>query len=286
MNTTAMDGITVVDTMTTGTAGTTTSCSSDIKNVAPPAIPTSIVARPRGGPIVFLKERAALLSQRASKAAAVAREAVTDAADFNNVHASIVAKHRKMFLERAFCITSDGAVVTIELKKEFKSVKTYEKYTGMIHVISNWGDNDVLKEASSDDPVASAIRKFRKSNTRGYNYVRDFKIEASETLNESQRWILKHKKSGGIVSHMLNIFEIINKAHSRQGHLKAEKTLANMQPMHYSPTLELCKLFYLDCFVWHYRHPNVFIVHFTVGAWLHSTMFLVVQTPTHQQLSR
>jgi len=112
-----------------------------------------------------------------------------------------------MFLERAFGITSDGTV-TIELKKEFKSVKTYEKYTDMIHVISNWGDDDVLKQASSDDPVASAIRKFRKSNTRGYNYVRDFKIEASETLDESQRLILKHKKSGGIVSHMLNMFEI------------------------------------------------------------------------------
>ena len=131
---------------------------------------------------MFLEERAALLSQRASEAAAVAREAVTDAADFNNVHASIVAKHRKMFLKCAFGITSDGTV-TIELKKEFKSVKTYEKYTNMIHVISNWCGNDVLKEASSDDPVASAIQKFHKSNTRGYNYVRDFKIEASETRN-------------------------------------------------------------------------------------------------------
>jgi len=60
---------------------------------------------------------------------------VTDTADFNNAHASIVAKHRKMFLKRAFGITSDRTVVTIELKKEFKSVKTYEKYTDMIHVI-------------------------------------------------------------------------------------------------------------------------------------------------------
>jgi len=41
---TATDGITVADTMTTGMAGTMrTSGSSDI-NVAPPAIPTSIVA--------------------------------------------------------------------------------------------------------------------------------------------------------------------------------------------------------------------------------------------------
>ena len=169
MNTmTAMDGIMVADTMTTGMAGMTTSLpdigngSSGI-NVAPPAIPTYSGASTRRA---FLEERAALLNQRASEAAAVAREAVTDAADFNNAHASIVAKHHKMFLERAFGITSDG-MVTIELKKEFKSVKTYQKYTDMIHVMSNWSDDAVLKEASSDDPVAAAIQKFRKSNTCG-----------------------------------------------------------------------------------------------------------------------
>ena len=60
---------------------------------------------------------------------------MTDAADFNNVHASIVAKHRNMFLECAFGITSDGTV-TIKLKKEFKSVKIYEKFTDIIHVMS------------------------------------------------------------------------------------------------------------------------------------------------------
>ncbi len=62
--TTATDGITVANTMTTGMAGTTTSLpdigdgSSGIY-VASPAIPTSIVARARGGPIAFLEELAA-----------------------------------------------------------------------------------------------------------------------------------------------------------------------------------------------------------------------------------
>jgi len=147
ITTMATDGITVADTMMTGTAGKMSLPNigdgySGI-NVAPPAIPTSIVARAQGGPIVFLKERAALLNQLANEAAAVVREAVTDAADFNNAHASIVAKHRKMFLERAFGITSDGTV-TIKSKKEFKSAKTYEKYTAMIHLMSNWGDDAVL----------------------------------------------------------------------------------------------------------------------------------------------
>ena len=251
----ATDVITVADTLTTetATAGMTTTSGSSGINVA---IPTSIVARPRGGPIAFLEDRAVMLSQRADQAAAFAREAANDALDFSNAHASIIDKHRKMFLERAFGIAPDGTMV-VELKKEFKSVKTYEKYKEMIHVMSNWGDTAYLKEASFDDPVAHEIRKFRKSNPSGYNYVRDFKIEVAETLDESQRFILKHKKSGGIVSHMLNIFDVIHEAHSRQGHLKAEKTLANVQPMHYSPTLELCKLFCLDCFVCHERHPNV-----------------------------
>jgi 2-methylcitrate dehydratase PrpD len=39
--------------------------------------------------------------------------------------ASIIDKHRKMFLQRAFGIAPDETVT--ELKKEFKSVKTYEK---------------------------------------------------------------------------------------------------------------------------------------------------------------
>jgi len=170
-----------------------------------------------------------MLSQRADEAAAFAREAVTDALDFSNAHASIIDKDRKMFLQRAFGIAPDGTVT--ELKKEFKSAKTYEKYNDMIHVMSNWGDTAFLKEAPFDDPAAHEIQKFRNSNPTGYNDVRDSKIEVAETRDGSQRFILKHKKSGDIVSHMLNIFDIIHKAHSRQGHLKAEKTLVWEYPL-------------------------------------------------------
>ncbi len=80
---TVTDGYTVGDTntMTTGTVtATATSGSSSGINVAPTtAIPSSIVARPRGGLIAFLEDRAARLSQRAEEAAAFARAAVTDA---------------------------------------------------------------------------------------------------------------------------------------------------------------------------------------------------------------
>ena len=184
MNTTTeTDSITVANTMTTGTAGTTTlhkvGNGSSAGNVAP-AIPNSIVVRAQG-PIAFLEEHAAILSQRTDEAAAFARESVTDAQDFNNAHASIVAKHKKIFLERAFGITSDGTVITG--LKNYKSIKTYEKYNDMIHVMSNWGDGAVLKDASSDDPVAAAIQKFRKSNNSGYNYVRVYLLIFASTLS-------------------------------------------------------------------------------------------------------
>jgi hypothetical protein len=263
---------TIADTSTTMTGGTATIATagtttlphigngSSVGNLAP-AIPDSIMARGRG-PIAFLEEPAAILSERADQAAAFAREAAADAQDFNNAHASIVAKHRKMFLQRAFGINPDGTAITDasllpgKLKK-YKSVKTVEQYEDIIRVLNNWGDNAVLKNASSDDSEAAAFLKFRKSNSQGYNYVKHFEVEKREALHGSVKFILKHKNSGGIVSHMLNIFDLIHDAHSRQGHMKVEKTLANCASMFYSPTYELCRLFIADCFACHEKHPRV-----------------------------
>jgi hypothetical protein len=112
--TTTTGGMTVANTTMTATAGTTTTLLHNVGNGSSggnvaPAIPSSIVARAQG-PIAFLEERAAILSQRADEGAVFAREAATDAQDFNNAHASIVAKHRKMFLQRAFgigCVWSE-----------------------------------------------------------------------------------------------------------------------------------------------------------------------------------
>ncbi len=99
------------------------------------------MARGRGL-IEFLEQRAAILSERADQAAAFAREAAANAQDFNNAHASIVAKHRKMFLQRAFGINPDGTAITDASKlpgnlKKYKSVKTVEQYEDIIRVLNN-----------------------------------------------------------------------------------------------------------------------------------------------------
>jgi hypothetical protein len=213
------------------------------------------------GPIAALKQCAATLLQRMIQAAAVARDAAADAADINNAHATIVAQHRKMFLARAFGIDPDGPPIIHpsllpERLKTYKSVKSVEQYNYIIEVLANWGDDAILKEATPDDPDANACRNYCKENIQGYSYVKQFAIEEAKGLDGSLKIILKHKKSGGIVLHMLDIFDIIHEAHSRQGHLKVDKTLANCT-MFYSPTYKLCVLFIADCFVCHERHPKV-----------------------------
>jgi hypothetical protein len=56
---------------------------------------------------------------------------------------------------------------------------------------------------------------------------------------------------------MLDIFDVIAEAHSRMGHLRIKKTLANTKPTFFSPTYALCKLFCDDCFVCHEKQPSI-----------------------------
>ncbi len=129
-----------------------------------------------------LQQRAATLLQHAIQAAAVARSAAADAADINNAHATIVAQHRKMFLARAFGINPDGTAITDpsllpEKLKTYKSVKSVKQYNYIIEILTNWGDDAVLREASPDDPNANACRNYCKENIQGYSYVKLFVLE-------------------------------------------------------------------------------------------------------------
>jgi hypothetical protein len=157
------------------------------------SVPNLIRESPRDGvvgPIAALEQCAATLSQREIQAAAVARDAAADAADINNAHATIVAQHRKMFLARAFGINPYGTAIIVlsllpEKLKTYKSVRSVEQYNYIIEVLSNWGDNAVLKEASPDDPDANKCQNYCKENIQGYSYVKLFVLEEAEGLDGS-----------------------------------------------------------------------------------------------------
>jgi hypothetical protein len=95
-----------------------------------------------------------------------------------------------MFLARAFGINPDGTAITDpsllpEKLKTYKSVKSVKQYNYIIEVLSNWGDNAVLKEASPDDPDANRCPNYHKENIQGYSYLKLFVLEEAEGLDGS-----------------------------------------------------------------------------------------------------
>jgi hypothetical protein len=243
MSNTAMSNVSWSTMLNSTQSRSNTTLASMLSVGSLPPVPNSIGGPPNDeaiGPIAALKQCAATLLQRTHQAAVVARDAAANAADINNAHAIIVAQHRKMFLTCAFGINPDDTPITnpsllLEKSKTYKSVKSVKQYNYIIKVLTNWGDDNVLKAASPEDPDANVCRNFCKENIQGYSYVKQFQIEEAKGLNGSLKIILKHKKSGSIVLHMLDVFDVIHEAHSRQGRLKVDKILANCM-MFYSPT--------------------------------------------------
>jgi hypothetical protein len=103
----------------------------------------------------------------------------------------------------------------------------------------------------------SRIYRFRRQHPQGYNYVKYFSIEESKSLIGSPKKILINKNTGGIVAHMLAIFDMIHKGHCRLGHLAGDKTLAATKWAFYSPTYELCKIYCENCYVCMEKQPTV-----------------------------
>jgi hypothetical protein len=184
---------------------------------------------------------ATILQVRGNQAAAIANTTANDAAAISSAHSIILEKHCTMFLQRAFGINTDGtavdqAVLPDRLKK-YKSVKTIKQYNNMVRCLTYWGEDEYLATAPEDDMEALRIYRFHRQHPQGYNYAKYFQIDETKSLDVSANKILNHKNTGGLVVHMLVDFNVIHKAHCRQGHLAVDKTLAGTKPAHYSPTL-------------------------------------------------
>ncbi len=169
-------------------------------------------------------------------------------------HDVIEAKHRKILLQKAFGINPDGTPIVAQGEtvstKTYKSVKSVQQHEDIIHILTHWGDDAALAAAPEDDPEAALIKRFRRNNKQGYNYIKFFELEETETLDGLLKTILKHKNTGGIVLHMLDVFDVIKEAHCQQGHLRVDKTLAACQH-------ELCKIYCENCYICHEKTPVI-----------------------------
>ena len=129
------------------TVSTSTALTSSALAAGAPPIPSGIL---RGA---GLRGPRAVLQQRADEAAAIAREAAADADALNNAHVVIEAKHRQMFLQRAFGINVDGTPIvaspgsSLGEIKTYKSIKTVQQYEDIICILTHWGDEAILAAA-------------------------------------------------------------------------------------------------------------------------------------------
>ncbi len=199
---------------TSNNSSSLSSPAASAVGVVPPAVPR------------FVKgtvSDAAFLQVHAAQAAAITNTAANDAAAVSSAHGIILDKHRTKFLQRAFGINLDGmavgqAVLPNHLEK-YKSVKTVNQYNDMVLCLTHWEEDEYLAAASEEDMEASRIYRFRRQHLQGYNYAKYFCIEETKSLDGSPKKILMHKNTGGIVVHILAVFDVIHKAHCRLGHL-------------------------------------------------------------------
>ena len=172
----------------------------------------------------------------------------------------LVNIHRHLFLRHAFGINPDGTPIpNIDAPiKTYRAVKSPEQYAEIVRVLSYWGDDEYLAKAAEDDPQVSTIRKFRKDNEKiGYNYSSHFKLLHTEKSDGTPKTVLIHKKSNGIVLHMLDVFDAFLSAHQTLGHLKTDKTMALLKPQYYSATADLVKVFIDHCSVCHQKNTGI-----------------------------
>jgi hypothetical protein len=176
----------------------------------------------------------------------------------------LVNVHCRLFLRKAFGINVDGTPIpNIEEFndapiKTYRAVKSPAQYNEIVRVLSYWGDDKYLESADEDDPQVSEIRRFRKAHENvGYNYSSHFKLLHTENSDGTPKTVLLHKKSNGIVLHMLDVFDVFLSAHNQQGHLKTERMLAALKLQYYSATADLVKVFVDDCSVCHQKNSGI-----------------------------
>lgn len=143
--------------------------------------------------------------------------------------------------------------------KQYRSVMTVQQYNEIVCILTYWGGNVFLTSADEDNPEEKEIHsRFQRMNEQvGCSYDAHFKLLHTEQSNSTPTPVLLHKKTNGIVIHMLELFNgVIQLAHMQQGHLKIEKTQAALKPQYHSATYDHVKFIVDDCAICHKKNSG------------------------------
>jgi hypothetical protein len=112
----------------------------------------------------------------------------------------------------------------------------------MIRVLSNWGNDDEIKNGTLSEEQVENICRWRK------NKCSEFTVENIQKVDRSTRYLLikhrtcKGKPMCGQVLNYLEVFDAIDEVHRSIGHLRQEATLVACKPKYYIVTQYLVKI--------------------------------------------
>ena len=169
--------------------------------------------------------------------------------DQENVYA-MVARHREVFMERAFREGSGAGNVICRPQAELDNI---------IFVLENWHVKENLN-AMEDGELKDALVKFRETHSNGYKWSRTYCLEHIELPDGSPRTIIRRiekKAVGRIVVSREQVFDAIDEWHRHNGHLGQERTHTFCRQKYYNTTQKLVRLYCETCFVCMSRNPVI-----------------------------
>ena len=169
--------------------------------------------------------------------------------DQDNVYA-MVARHREVFMERAFREGTGAGNVICRPQAELDNI---------IFVLENWHVKENL-HAMEDGEMKDALVKFRETHSNGYKWSRTFTLEHIELPDGTPRTIIRRiekKAVGRIVVSREQVFDAIDEWHRHNGHLGQERTHTFCRQKYYNTTQKLVRLYCETCFVCMSRNPVI-----------------------------
>ena len=171
---------------------------------------------------------------------------------------TIIAKHKRIFMDRAFGKADDDDG---DDEHPDHYIKSQADLDHVINVVRNWGD--VVNCKHIEDPIERArVSKFRNENKIGHKHRKKYHLEDVSLPNGVSRTVLrrieKEGKVGRIVVSRESVFDAIDEWHrTGNGHMGQERTWTACKEKYFNCTQQLVRLYCELCPECGHKNPVV-----------------------------
>lgn len=168
--------------------------------------------------------------------------------------AAMIARHREVFMERAFGGDEEQANNVI--------CRPQAELNEIIFILEHWKVGVSLKAIKNPEEFR-VIKKFRDTHKNGYKYVNRYWLEYIQLPGEeTRRAVLRRKEKdrangGRIVVSREHVFDAIDEWHRKRGHMGQERTHNYCRDKYYNCTQRLVIIYCETCFVCMQKNPTV-----------------------------